>query len=253
MSIAAGVASQVAFETRFWENDPLERPGSESLENVLNKAVDAAIFSAILNQHPEAFARARNVLEVGGGQGWASCIVKRRFPSAHVTLSDAVDAAVAGRHIWERVFATRIDDVITAPAQSLPIAEASVDVVFSFAAAHHFVDYAAALREAHRVLRPGGRCLWLYEPTAPRLWHGLAESRVNRKRLDVPEHVIVPAQLLAVARDVGFAATVAFAPDGLRRGRLTALYYNVLSVLPVLSRVLPCTAHFFFTKRAAVN
>ena len=249
--VAEGVTSQVAHERRFWENDPVERPGSDSLENVLNKAVDAAIFNTIVDQYAHAFEQVQHVLEVGGGQGWASCVVKRRFPLAHVTLTDAVDAAVTSRHIWERVFGVRLDDAITAPAQALPIADATMDLVFCFAAAHHFVDYAAALREAHRVLRSGGRCLWLYEPTTPRLWHGIAESRVNRKRVDVPEHVIVLTRLLATARNVGFAATAVFAPEGFRRGRLTSLYYNVLSVLPVLTRLFPCTAHFSFVKHAA--
>lgn len=242
------MSSQVAFERRFWENDPFERPGVDSLENLLNKSVDLSTFNDIVTRYAPEFARAASILEVGGGQGWASCLVKRRFPAAHVTVSDAVDAAISGRQIWERVFNTRLDAAIAAPAQALPVADESIDLMFCFAAAHHFVDHAAALREAYRVLAPHGVCLWLYEPTSTALLHGLAESRVNRKRVDVPEHVLVPEQILRTAKAAGCNASVEFAPDGLRRGRLTAIYYAVLQLAPALSRVLPCTAHFVFRK-----
>ena len=251
--VADVVASQVTHERTFWENDPFERPGSDTVENLVNKAVDAAIFDAIISGYGSQFAGARRILELGGGQGWASCLVKRRYPAAHVVVSDAVEAAIAGRTIWERVFDTRLDGAVAAPAQSLPVPDGSADLLFCFAAAHHFIDYDAALREAHRILTPGGSCLWLYEPTSPRFWHGMAESRVNRKRADVPEHVIVPSTVLEIARRIGFDAQVTLAPDGVRRGRVTPIYYGVLSLVPLLARVLPCTAHFTFRKAGEVR
>jgi ubiquinone/menaquinone biosynthesis C-methylase UbiE len=251
--LSVSVASQVTFERRFWENDPFERPGVDSLENLLNKSVDLSTFNDIVSRYAPEFARAASILEVGGGQGWASCVVKRRFPAARVTVSDAVDAAIAGRPIWERVFNTRLDASVAAPAQELPVADESINLLFCFAAAHHFVDHDAALREAYRVLAPNGVCLWLYEPTSPALLHRLAESRVNRKRVDVPEHVLVPEQILAKARAAGFDASVEFSPDGVRRGRLTAIYYAMLQLVPALARVLPCTAHFVFRKAASAD
>ena len=247
--VSPAVQSQVATERVFWETDPFERPGSDSMENLLNKAVDLAIFGDIIARYDRLFAAAASVVEVGGGQGWASCLVKRRYPGAHVTLTDAVAAAVSGRTIWERVFACTLNAAVAAPAQALPIADASVDVVFCYAAAHHFIDHAAALSEASRVLRSGGSCLWLYEPTSSRLLHGLAEARVNRKRVDVPEHVLIPSRIIAIADGAGFDASVDYWPSGLRRGRFEGLYYSAMAFVPLLSRVLPCTAHFTFTKR----
>jgi ubiquinone/menaquinone biosynthesis C-methylase UbiE len=244
----AAVARQIHVETVFWENDPFERPGVDAVENLVNKALDASIFLAIHDEYRPLFAGASRIVEIGGGQGWASCLVKRLHPHAHVTLTDAVPAAVEGRALWERVFNCSLDAAVAAPAQAIPLPDASVDLLFCFAAAHHFVDHAAALEETARLLRPGGTCLWLYEPTSSRLLHAAAEARVNRKRPDVKEHVLVPAGVLRLAEAVGLRGRVAYQPSSLRRGQFEALYYALLSYLPVLARVLPCTSHFVLQK-----
>lgn len=242
------VVTQIRVETQFWESDPFEKPGVDALENLLNKSLDASIFRESIRPYHAQFAAARKIVELGGGQGWASCVVKRLYPTASVTLTDAVPAAVAGRAIWERVFRCELDAALAAPAQQIPMPDGSVDLLFCYAAAHHFVDHDAALREAHRLLRPGGWCLWLYEPTASAIMHRPAEARVNRKRTDVKEHVLIPATILATARQIGFSGAVHCFPSPLRRGRFEALYYSVLAFVPVLARLLPCTAHFAFQR-----
>jgi SAM-dependent methyltransferase len=248
-NIDAAVREQISVETTFWENDPFERPGADTLENLLNKSVDATIFRGIVSEFAAEFGAARSIVELGGGQGWASCIVKRLFPTARVVLTDAVAAAVAGRTIWERVYLCTLDDALAAPAQSVPLPDGSVDLLFCYAAAHHFVDHPAALAEAHRLLRPGGWCLWLYEPTSSAFLHGAAEARVNRKRPDVKEHVMVPSVVLGQARAAGFDGAVRYRPSTLRQGRFETAYYLGLSYLPVLARLLPCTAHFVLRRR----
>jgi SAM-dependent methyltransferase len=248
--IAARVSAQVAKEQEFWSNDPFERPGVDTLENFVNKSQDAAVFFDIVRPYRSEFTAALRIAEIGGGQGWASCLVKRMNPSASVTLTDAVADAVAGRVIWERVLDCTLDAAHAAPAQVLPFADASVDLLFCFAAAHHFVDHEAALRETERVLTPGGRCLWLYEPTSPKWAHAAAERRVNRKRPDVPEHVLVPAAIVAIARSCSLDASFMFCTSVAHRGRFATLYYLALDTVPLLRRLLPCTAHFEFTKPA---
>lgn len=244
--LAQPVRDQVAIEQKFWSTDPNERPGSDTLDNLLNKAQDAAIFFDLVRQFDTEFRSAARIVELGGGQGWASCVIKRLFPQAHVTLTDAVEEALAGLGIWERVFACRLDDARSAPAQRLPLDDGSVDLLFCFAAAHHFVDHAAALRETKRLLSPSGRCLWLYEPTSPRWAHASAERRVNRKRPDVPEHVLIPSQIARLAAEAQLTCRVVYSTSIAHRGRLATLYYTLLGFAPVLTRVLPCTAHFVF-------
>ncbi|HKS58441.1 MAG TPA: class I SAM-dependent methyltransferase [Steroidobacteraceae bacterium] len=50
------------------------------------------------------------------------------------------------------------------PAESLPFAAGSFDAVTSYAFLHHLEDYVKVLREAHRVLRPGGMLYVDLEP-----------------------------------------------------------------------------------------
>lgn len=247
--VDARVVAQIAREAAFWSTNPFERPGADTLENLVNKTQDAAVFFGLVEQFASLFQRATRIIEVGGGQGWASCLVKRVRPSATVTLTDAVPEAVAGLPIWERVFDCRLDAAHAAPAQALPCSDRSVDLLFCFAAAHHFVDHDAALREVHRVLAPGGTCLWLYEPTAPRWIHAAAERRVNRKRVDVPEHVLVPADVRAAAARHGLGCEVVYCTSTAHRGRVETLYFTALGTIPALTRLLPCTAHFVLTAR----
>lgn len=246
--VSPEVRAQIAREHAFWSTDPHERPGSDTLENLLNKTQDAAIFLGLVARFSREIREARRIVEIGGGQGWASCVLKRRAPDAEVTLTDAVPEALAGREIWERVFACRLDGAQSATAQALPFADGSVDFLFCFAAAHHFVDHAAALRETHRVLSRDGRCIWFYEPTSPRWAHAAAERRVNRKRPDVPEHVLVPDRIAQIASEVSLTCDVQFCTSVAHRGRFATLYYAMLDIAPALTHVLPCTAHFIFRR-----
>jgi ubiquinone/menaquinone biosynthesis C-methylase UbiE len=75
---------------------------------------------------------------------------------AHVTGADISSGMLA--EAARRAADQGVDNVdwVEAPAEALPFADASFDLVTVRIAPHHFVDVDAFLRETRRVLRPGG-------------------------------------------------------------------------------------------------
>jgi SAM-dependent methyltransferase len=235
-------------EIAFWRDSPHERPDSMSIENLVNKAGDAGILLDLLQVYQEDFARARDVLELGGGQGWASCIVKKRYPSARVRVTDISRYALMSLPKWERIFEIRLDGVQACLSHQIPVRDASYDLVFCFAAAHHFGAHRRTLQEIRRILRPGGVALYLYEPSCRPGLHRAAVARVEKKRPEVTEDVLVYSKLQALARETGLRAEVSFYPSVRYRSPGALLYYSVLSRVSLLQKVLPCTANYRFTR-----
>lgn len=112
-----------------------------------------------------------DVLEIGGGSGAMADGVARRFPSAHLTVTDVDNAMVSASQArlahHQQVTARRAD--VTA----LPFDDASFDAVTSYLMLHHVIAWQEALAEAARVLRPGGRFIGydLTDTRAARLVH----------------------------------------------------------------------------------
>jgi SAM-dependent methyltransferase len=232
-----------------WRNSPTDAPGLDSIENLVNKLTDAPVFLEAFERHGQRFKRAARILELGGGQGWASCIVKKRLaPGRHVTASDLSPFAIASVGLWERVFDVRLDGALHCRSYEIPVEPASVDLVFTFQAAHHFVAHRRTLRELFRILTPGGAALYLHEPTCSRWIHPIARHRVNHKGMPVPEDVLVHARLLEIARETGFGASTVFDLSVAKRAPLELLYYSALRTLPLLKHWLPCTRDFVFEK-----
>lgn len=122
------------------------------MRNQLDKAGDALILMKALDRLKLLEDRPRRVLELGAGQGWASCVVKRLLPEAHVKATDLSEYAVASTQRWERIYGVQIDQRLACPSDTIPVPDASVDLVFCFAAAHHFVTHDATLREREIVV-----------------------------------------------------------------------------------------------------
>ena len=126
------------------------------------------------------------VLEMGGGSGAMAQVMARRFPEATITVIDVDDRMVTAasprlRHI-SNVRVERAD------VTDLPFEAASFDVVTSYLMLHHVIDWAEALAEATRVLRPGGMFIGydLTDTGLARLVHRLDGS---------PHRLIAPIEL----------------------------------------------------------
>jgi SAM-dependent methyltransferase len=237
-------------EIEFWRDDPLESPGAASVENLINKLGEARNFLRKLERFRDIFTSSPRILELGGGQGWASCLVKSKFPAALVTASDISPYAIVSARLWEELFKVRLDGTFACRSYEIPLDDASVDLVFCFAAAHHFRAHRRTLGEIRRVLAPGGSCLYLYEPSCTPWLHQAAQWRVNRKRPAVPEDVLVYERIRWLANSAGLGVRLEFDTSPLNRGVLEQNYYLALTRLPFLTRILPCTVDYIFTKRA---
>ncbi len=95
------------------------------------------------------------VLDLGCGGGHVAYAV-----APHVAEVVAYDLAsemlaVVAAAARERGLANL--QTVQGPAERLPFADAGFDLVLSRYSAHHWRDFSAGLREAARVLRPGGR------------------------------------------------------------------------------------------------
>jgi SAM-dependent methyltransferase len=105
------------------------------------------------------FSRARglDVLEVGVGMGADHAEWAKAGPRTLMGV-DLTQNAV--RHTQERLALYGFtSDVRVADAENLPFDDESFDIVYSWGVLHHSPDTPRAVREVHRVLRPGGRAL----------------------------------------------------------------------------------------------
>ncbi len=99
------------------------------------------------------------VLDIGAGAGHTALALAPYVQS--VVVTDPVEGMLAAAR---RVFAgvgVRNADFLYASAERLPFNDSSFEIVTSRLAAHHFDDVAKAMHEIARVLRPGGRFIFV--------------------------------------------------------------------------------------------
>lgn len=145
----------------FWQDHPCgtkfadAEPGSRQFYEMIEKhryQKEWHIPSAAGFGH----AKDLRVLEVGCGLGTDGAQFAKA--GANYTGTDLTDAAVdlARRRfeLFELPGTFRIAD-----AEHLDFADNSFDLVYSHGVVHHTPDTAGAVREIHRVLRPGGRAV----------------------------------------------------------------------------------------------
>ncbi len=97
------------------------------------------------------------LLEIGCGRGATTEAIVRRLPGVAVSAIDfdPVEVDLARRRLGARALVEQAD------ARKLPHPDASFGTVMEMNAFHHIAEWRDAVREACRVVRPGGQFLFM--------------------------------------------------------------------------------------------
>jgi malonyl-ACP O-methyltransferase BioC len=180
----------------------------------------------------ESLPTQMRILDAGCGTGHASAALMKKYPKAELVSLDLalgmlwktqlVNASLANR--IKRVFGQAQQNLLCADIEQLPLADASVDMIFSNLAIQWCNDLDAAFAGMHRVLRTDG--LLTFSTLGPDTLKELrAASKTNAERVSVSRffdmHDIGDALVRA-----GFSAPV------LDVERVVLTYDDAIDVMP---------------------
>ena len=150
-----------------------------------------------------------NILDVGSGPGHLACEIAQRVGpngAVHgVDPSESMLATAARRRAGEYAASLRFS---VGDALALPFPDGSFDAVVATQVYEYVADMPAALAEARRVLRPGGRLLILDTDWDSLVWHSSDPARMRHVLTAWEEHLAdphLPRRLGRLLTDAGFA------------------------------------------------
>ena len=173
------------------------------------------------------------VLDVGSGTGWGTRQLGERYPKAEVT---ALDIAIGMLQVargtsswWQKLFAGERENYLCADVEALPIASASVDMIWSNLALQWCNDLPATFVELRRVLKVDGLLMFSSFGVDT-----LRELRTAFHGVDDHSHL----SRFADMHDIGDMLVAAgFADPVMEMERLTLTYDDVRAVMQDLKSI----------------
>jgi ubiquinone/menaquinone biosynthesis C-methylase UbiE len=163
-----------------------------NFQNTTYRPVHDAVLARIGEQQPRA------ILDLGCGTGQLTTRLIERFPKAVVVGADYSPGMLAEAR-------TRLGEsalLVRADAQTLPLAESSVDIVVCTESFHWYQDQAKALAGLAAILRPGGQLIIASIATVTRV--GGESVRKLSSLTGQPVRALPPQQLRELLGDAGF-------------------------------------------------
>lgn len=215
----------------------LEVSGERMIEDAYVRSVDAYVIY-IMHTASYAFAKqfcaGKVVLDLGCGSGYGAARIAEHAEKVHgVDVDGAAVAFAQQRYSRDNVSFSRIEG-----GRVLPFADASFDVVLSFQVIEHVWDDGGYLREAQRVLKPGGVVVVVTPDRKHRLlpgqrpWNRWHVREYSRAQL---EHKV--GQYFAIAASLKMGAAWDVAGVEIRRYRKTK-WLTLPFTLPILPEML---------------
>lgn len=188
---SAAVIDQVPSE--YWDTGAARHPLQRWYHHSRFRAVGAAL---------QNLPRGSAILDVASGSGYAIARVVRKRPDLSVTGID-----ISAKHV---AYANRVRPhyaFIEAAAESLPFPDGRFAAVTCLDTIEHVVDVAQVLREAYRVLQPGGhivvQLVFEEHPVFRHIWQWWVAGHGN-----VWKHAhlrsFTPQRLCRAVTDAGF-------------------------------------------------
>src|SRR5829696_7029681 len=141
-----------------WQTRGHLRPSAALYDRLLARWVHRRFYRAVASELESALPGGASILDVGTGPGRLLLeLAQGRSDLRLVGVDPSEDMIRRGRdHARTAGLEDRIE-FETVPAESLPFAAGTFDLVLSTLSAHHWADPTAAINEQVRVLRLGGQ------------------------------------------------------------------------------------------------